>query len=860
MAQLLCNDVLPSLRSPDAAKRQSAEAALEKQTSVEPYQVVVWLLERLTFAADMPDRQMAAVLLERRLPALWSSVTPEGKKQSIEALMNVLQKDTSRPVLRVTASALVCLASAQVSDGHATFIDDIIMFVGNLLNATADLIREVGCIVLSDVIDRLHERIPNRSLKHLQASVQLIILNSLPSHLQLAAVSCLRCIAVHETSLPLTCVAQLAQTLLGNGVDSDLKEEILRSCFEALAEERSPQTVSLEVAIREVGLPRQSADERTQSQAIRVLTAAAKRCPQLFGAEARRSCVHALCGLCLSADSSDDSDLLNDAALDGISTLAEALGVAAPLLQQEQDSTVLALCWAFANAAGVGSVEVQQAGAIRCLAAAMVGTFRAAGKHVSHGGNASSIRLPHQITSAHDMLMPFTVAMSNASAVVRCAALDGLIALVEQESSLNEIQIWAPVEDAIRKCLVSVAQDADATVQNTVVRMVRSIVFEVKTERVQILLGCIVPAMVSLAQKAVPAGFASAVSSETDWTATEDRLKVVASIAELAGPSFFPHAVETATSLLHPLLFTPAVPLAVKLVALQALGPVLASAGAPTLNGPGSALLPFWKDGMRTAAEALQSGEARAHSLGFYATLATIFRGGQDSVALLQDEAMAMVPLDLVASAALTTLSVRGATGEVGSDCEKTWCAGAATAILQGGARSWVRTQAHEDARNALLALRTCALSNGQSFLKVMPQILPVLAPRFTVAASPPIRLASLALLEVMGKMVGTAADSGNGSAEESVILQNLSVGIIRAVAGTMTAEPRSAPVCHQGRHVLSSLRASCGKWMALVEHVVKGLEADKHHHHDDHDSEDDDDLRVHGHRVNGFRIAKKGG
>jgi len=284
------------------------------------------------------------------------------------------------------------------------------------------------------------------------------------------------------------------------------------------------------------------------------------------------------------------------------------------------------------------------------------------------------------------------------------------------------------------------------------------------------------------------------------------------------------------------------------------LGPVLASAGAPTSNGPGAVLLPFWKEGLQTAVEAIKSDEARSQSLGFYAALATVFRTGQASAAPLQEEAVEIVPLGLVVPAALSVLSAQGATGEPG-DCAKAYCEGAAAAILQGGPRTWVRTQDHEEARYALLSLQTCAVSNGQSFLSVAPKIMTVLAPRFTEAASPPLRMAALGILEEMSKIINIVRVSGNCSAQDSAVLQDLSNGILHAVSAAICAEPRSATLCQQGERLLETLKASGCKETGMVEQVLQGLKADKHSREDDSGSEDKDAVRINGHQ-----IARKAG
>lgn len=861
MAQVLSNDVLPAIRSPEANIRRSAEAMLESNFSQDPNQVIVWLLDRLMSAADMPDRQMAAVLLGRRLPPVWKNLGPPQQKHITDVLLQVLQKETSRPVLVVAASALVSLAGAQRAAGQPSFAQDIITFVGTLFSSTgnADIHAEVGCIILSDMAQHKRELISGLDLNPLRSALQMVILNSAPSQLQLSAVNCLGHIGIlpRETSLSLKSVAHLAQTLLRDSSNAPFKEDIIRSCFEALQAEQPPQNASLEVALMEISSSRQGADERTKSQAIQVLASAAKRLPTLFATAALRTCVEALCKLCRSVEDDDDSEFLADAARTGISTLAEYV------VQQPQDSTVLALCWAFAGSVFAGSSEVDRASALRCLAAALVGIFRAAGK--TQGVQPSMMQLPPNVASAQDLLMPFAISTADASAVVRRAATDGLSLLVAQAPSIHDAQVWAAVEDAIRKCLTNVAQDADKTVQTNVVRMVRSMALSehsvqspMQEQRLASLLSCMVPATVALAQRAVPAGFESGATSEADWLAAEDRIGVLAILAEVSGANFSPHAVETTTSLLRPLLSAPAVPLSVKLVALRALGPVLASTGLPTSSGPGAALLPFWKDGLQIASETMKSDEARSTCLGFYSALAKIFRGQQGSLASLQEDAATIVPLDQVVSAALSALGAPGATGEDGADCVKSVCAGAAAAILQGGPRTWARTQSHEEARYALFALQTCAVSNASSFLKVVPQILPVLMPKFVEAASSPIRLATLGLLEDMGKMVSSAMGLPSCSAQDSSLLQELFVGILQCIKASLVAEPRSGAVCHEGHHVLSNLKASGGKEVALVEQVLQGVEADKH----DHDSEDDSDSddAKDAKRINGHQIKKKGG
>lgn len=859
MVQLLGSDVLPALRSPDATKRRSAEAAFETRCSHEPSQILEWLLDRLMLASEMPDRQMAAVLLGRRLPIMWSRIPHKFSmlEQTSEVLMKVLQQETSRPVLVVTASALVTLAGAQESAVCATFVQDIVVFAGSLLDVSknTELACEVGCIVVSELAQRLGEHMSASDVNSLRSALQTIIVNSSPSRLLLSAVSCLRHLGIlqAETPLSLSCVAHIARRLLSDGVDSALKEDVLRTCFETLQEEQPPQDASLEVALKEVASLRQGADERTQAQAIGVLASAAKRLPALFGAEARRTCVQALCNICRSADQDDDSDVLADAACEGISTLAEALVATTPHAPGEQDSTVLALCWAFATAVSTSSSETDRACALRCLAAALVGIFRAAGRCESQGLQSPLIQLPSTITSAHAMLGPFAAATADPSAVVRRAAADGLSSLFEHTSSLREGQILAAVEDAIRRCLTNVAQELDVTVQNSVLLMVRAIILEMNKDRLEALLGCIVTATVTLAQRAVPDGIETRPPASADWTLAEDRLSIVAIIAEVAGAGFSPCAVQTATVLLRPLLTAPAVPLSVKLVALRALGPVLAST-PPTSSGRGAELLPFWKDGLQLANEAIRSEEARPHCLGFYAALAIIFHGRQDSPVPLQEDAATIVPLDLVVSAALSALSVRGATGEAGPDCAKAFCTGAATAILQGGPRTWARTQSHEESRYALFALQTCAVSNGQSFLKVAPQVLPVLVPRFTEAASPPIRLAALGLLQEMGRLVTAAVELLLCSPEDLNRLHELNVAILHAVAGAISTEPRSAIVRREGGGVLTDLKART-KETSLIEHILKELAAGKRDHEDDSDSDIKDAMRINGHQ-----ISKAGG
>lgn len=854
MAQVLGNDFLPALRSPDAAARRSAEALLETQFANEPLLVIFWLLDQLMCAAHEPDRQMAAVLIGRSLPTTWDIIMPQGRKQITDVLQQVLQEERSRSILRLTASALVSLASAQASAGHTAMAQGVVVFVGGLLSSSSneDVTREVGCIMVSDILDRLHEHIAASDLDSLQSVLTLIILTSEVSQLQLAAVKCVGCIAAHRTT-PMSCIAHVVRTLISEGVDSDLKEDTLRSCFEALQEEQSPQSASLELAICELASPRQGADERTQAQAIRMLTLAAKKAPQIFGVEARRSCVQALCGLCTRSRDCEDSEFLPDAAREGISALAEALASASPRLRQEQDSTVLALCWALAASSCAGASDTDRSHALSCFAAALVGTFRAAGKYASPEVLSSTVQLPPNVASVRDVLLPLTSATADTSAVVRCTAASGLRLLVDHAAFLYDELVWTALADAIRKCLSDAMQDESVRVQDNVVRMVRAIAVEVTKERLVSLLGCIVPAIISLSQKAVPSGFETTATCETDWTAVEDRLDVVAVIAEVAGPGFSPHAVQTTTGLLQPLLHASTVPLAAKLVALRALGPVLASAGPPTPNGPWAMLLPFWKDGLQTAEEALRSDVARTQSLGFYAALATVFHGGMNSVVPAQT-AMEMVPLDLVVPAALSALNAPGATGEAGPDCAKTWCVGAAATILQGGPRTWVRTQAHEEARHALFALQTVAVSNGQLFLKAMPEVLSAMAPRFATAASPPIRLASLGLLAEMWKVVSTAKMSCQ-SCHESEILDNLSGGLLRSVAAAISAEPRSTTVCHEGDRVLAVLRETSGKDTSLIDGIVKGLGADKHVHEDDDDSDANDVVLINGHR-----IAKAGG
>jgi len=139
--------------------------------------------------------------------------------------------------------------------------------------------------------------------------------------------------------------------------------------------------------------------------------------------------------------------------------------------------------------------------------------------------------------------------------------------------------------------------------------------------------------------------------------------------------------------------------------------------------------------------------------------------------------------------------------------------------------------------------------------LKVVPQILLALSPRFVEAASSPIRLATLGLLEDMGKMVSSAMGLSTCSAQDSNLLQELFVGILKCVTAALSAEPRSGAVCQEGHHVLTNLKASGGKEVALVEQILQGVEADKHDHEDDSDSDAED-----AKRINGYQIKKKGG
>merc|ERR1712050_305782 len=111
------------------------------------------------------------------------------------------------------------------------------------------------------------------------------------------------------------------------------------------------------------------------------------------------------------------------------------------------------------------------------------------------------------------------------------------------------------------------------------------------------MLNFLVPALTKLAQSAVPAGSGGAITPQgTNWEIAADRVSVLAMVVEAAGPLFCPHALATSNNLLRPLLSAPGIPVAMKLVALRALGSVLASAGPPTSSGEGAVLFPIWKE------------------------------------------------------------------------------------------------------------------------------------------------------------------------------------------------------------------------------------------------------------------------
>jgi len=150
---------LTELLQPDTSRVKAAEATLK------PYlkdpRCLGGLLEQIQANPNPGVRQIAAVVLRKRIPSYWSKLDPNSQATVQQALLSILQAEAERPVRKavVTVTCAVAKPCFARPDTHWTML---LEFVNACCAAPHDEAREMGFMLLeylSETIGRHLEEI-----------------------------------------------------------------------------------------------------------------------------------------------------------------------------------------------------------------------------------------------------------------------------------------------------------------------------------------------------------------------------------------------------------------------------------------------------------------------------------------------------------------------------------------------------------------------------------------------------------------------------------------------------------------------------------------------------------------------------
>lgn len=140
---------------------------LKQPSCVEP------LMQQIQSSTIVEARQMAAVLLRRKLNTHWKKLTPDVKEKIKKSLMNLLTQEPHRPI-RVAISALIsALAKKLIAESSW---DEILQFLFQISQSTVDEHREVSMLLFRSLVENIGEKLKPR-FKALQDLFQRALLD-----------------------------------------------------------------------------------------------------------------------------------------------------------------------------------------------------------------------------------------------------------------------------------------------------------------------------------------------------------------------------------------------------------------------------------------------------------------------------------------------------------------------------------------------------------------------------------------------------------------------------------------------------------------------------------------------------------